>query len=295
MPLQIAEGEHYIEVDRFFLDSDDKEEGGTVSDYRVKLNKVVEDVIGIELTAYAVPSSLTPTFLSGTNDTVDFSLSAGALTKTFTARWPSQSYTYQNVDNPYLSYVNGLAQILGAAVAFDPDFGLNGPNFAFFFSVADVGLKTDIRVSGTGITEFRLLFASGPNAAEAANVQMGFPTAVDTAAGVTEIVSPQAVKLDIYTRVDITVDEFAELRPLDVVYNTNSAYFGTIYNDKNVTRTQLLTQPLRRLEFMTIRLRINGVPVVDTPRNAHSLTFTVFSLSKDIALPKWAKLQKLAL
>ena len=204
------------------------------------------------------------------------------------------SYTYQNVDNPYLSYVNALSQSLTVATLNDPDFGTNGANFAFFTVLVDVNLRTNVVVTGAGITNFQFLFASGSNQEQAANVQMGFPTAVDTPAGQLSIVSPNKVLLDVYTNVEIHMDEFKELDPVDVIYNTNNGYYGTVYNSV-ITRTQLLTQPIRNLKSLTVSLTINGVPIVDQERNNHSLSFTVFSLSKDQDVPKWAQLQGFAL
>lgn len=290
MPLQFAPGKNYVKIDRVYVDSGDRDEG-TVSKYKINLTQQIEDVVGIAMTSYLMPSSATPTFLKGTNDKVDFRLSAGALTKDFTFFWPSLSFTYQNVANPYLSYVNSLFQSLNVATLNDPDFGTNGPNFAIFEVLVDVNLKTNVIVRGFGITNFQFLFASGPNNEEAANVQMGFPTAVDTPAGQTSIVSPNRVQLDPYTRVEIRVDEVKELQPLDVIYNTNSAYFGTVYNSVNVTRTQLLTEPIRNLKSLTISLTIDGQPIVDQERNNHCLSFTIFSLSKDPHIPEWAQLQ----
>lgn len=294
MPLQVAPGKNYIKVDRIYIDSGDRDEG-TVAKYRVNLAQQIEDVVGIAMTSYLMPSSATPTFLTGSNDKVDFRLSAGALTKDFSFSWPSLSYTYQNVDNPYLSYVNALSQSLALATLDDPDFGTNGANFAFYIVLVDVNLKTNVIVQGTGLTNFQFLFASGSNQEEAANVQMGFPTAVDTPAGQLSIVSPNSVLLDTYTRVEIHLQEVPELDPLDVIYNTNTAYFGTVYNSTNVTRTQFLTQPIKNLKTLTVSLTIDGEPIVDQDRNNHCLGFTIFSLSKDQYVPEWARLSGLAI
>lgn len=287
MPLPISHGEKYIRISRVFVDSEERSEG-TVSDYTYDMNLEIQEVVGVELTGYVIPSSITPSFVTDLNDCLDFELSNGVTTTVFTAKWPSNSYTYENVSNPYLSYVLSLQQILEEAVFLDPVFGNNGPNRAFFDVTSDPETRTDVQVRpGFGITSFRFLFDSGPCRKTSPFVAMGFPQ-VDTPAGQTRIVSPQTTKLDSFPRVDIFIDEFPELSPLDVVYNSNAAYYGTTYNDTNITRTPFLSNnPIRRLKKLHVRLRINGEPIPHLAQNEHSFCFTVFSIANEEYVPRW--------
>lgn len=287
MPLPIPHGEKYVRISRVFVDSGDRSEG-TVSDYLFDMNDEIQEVVGIELTGYVIPSSLTPSFLKDVNDCLDFELSNGVTTKIFTAKWTSQSYTYDNVSNPYLSYVLSLKQILEEACFVDPVFGNNGTNRAIFEVESDPETRTVVRVlPSTGITSFRFMFASGPCKDSSPFTAMGF-SQTDTAAGVLQIVSPRQVKLDAFPRIDIFIDEFPEFKPVDTIYNSNAAYYGTTYNDTNITRTPLLSsKPLQCLKRLHIRLRINGEPVPDLAQNEHSFCFTLFSLASEEYVPRW--------
>lgn len=287
MPLPISHGERYVRISRVFIDSEERSEG-TVSDYRFDMNTEIQEVVGVELTGYVIPSSLTPSFLNGVNDKLDFELSNGVTTKQFSATWPSNSYTYENVSIPYLGYINTLLQILEETVFLDPVFGNNGTHRAFFLVQADPETRTDVSVlPTTGITSFRFLFDSGPNSSVSAFREMGF-SQVDTPAGALEIVSPNTVKLDAFPRVDIFIDEFPELRPLDTIYNRNAAYYGTTYNDTNISRTPLLSsKPPQRLKTLHIRLRIGDKPVPNIQQNEHSICLTIFSLANEEYVPRW--------
>lgn len=286
MPLPIAHGESYIRISRVFVDSGERSEG-TVSDYTFDLPEEIQQVVAIELTGYVIPSSLTPTFIADENDCLDFELSDGTTTTVFTAKWPSQSYTYENVSNPYLSYVLSLKQILTDAVLADPTFGSNGISKPEFVVESDPETRTVVRVEGASITSFRFLFASGPCEKTSPHTAMGFEK-VDTPVGALTITSPLPVKLDPFPRVDILIDEFPDFKPLDIIYNRNATYYGTTYNDTNVSRARLISgSPVRRLKQLHIRLRIGDEPVPDLEQNEHSFCFTVFSIASEEDVPAW--------
>lgn len=287
MPLPVSHGDKFIRISRVFVDSEERT-SGTTTNYEFKMNKEIQEVIGIELTGYAIPSSMTPSFITDVNDCLDFSLSNGVTTKVFTAIFPSESYTYENVSNPYLSYVLTLKQILEESVFFDPVFGNGGTHRFYADTISDPNTRTDLVArAGTGITEFRFLFGSGPCNDRSPRVAMGF-TDADTPAATTRITSPFQTKLDSFPRVNIFVKEFPELSPLDIVYNNNAAYYGTTYNDTNVTRTPFLSdKPLQRLNTLHIRMEISGELVPDLPKNEHSLCFTIFSVDSEEYVPRW--------
>lgn len=292
MPLPFSQKESYTKVNRIFVDSTERQEG-TVAEYQYVLKDEIQDVVGVELTAYAIPTTLTPTFIPGLNDQFNFDITHAGLGYTFTGtvNFPSKSFTYENVENPYLSYVIALKQYLNESVFFDPVFGNGGTNPATFVVFADPETRTHISVLGTGITGFRFLFDGVKNSA---NVVMGFPK-INTASNLSQI-SPNKVSLDPFPRLDIIVKEFPELAPLDVIYNPSASYYGTTRNDSNVTRTRLLSsKPVRKLKTLTIRLEIDGIPVVDQEENEHSLCFTILSIANEEKVPKWADLQQLTL
>ncbi len=292
MPLPFSQREDYTRINRIFVDSSERSEG-TVSNYRYDLKDEIQEVVGIELTGYAIPTTLTPTFVPNLNDQFRFELKRGLYTFTTTATFPSKSYTYENVENPYLSYIITLKQIMTDAVFNDPVFGNNGTHPVTFTVFADPETRTHITANANGLTSFRFLFLNLENSA---HIAMGFDK-IDTSNNVTLTqISPRKVSLDPFPRLDIFVKEFPEFSPVDVVYNPSASYYGTTRNDTNVTRMRLLSsKPLKKLKWLNISLKIKGIPIVDQPDNEHSLAFTILSIANEEKVPNWAKLQSLAL
>lgn len=285
--LQASSDEKYIKIDRLFYDSTERNEGN-VSDYKINLREHIPNVIACELTGYFFPTSVTPTFLDDLNNKFDFTLRRNDLyTETFSVSFPSRSFTYQNVNHPEVDYCTTLEQLMRRAVITSPVFGLNGTDEVFFNVAASSDLHTVIQITGLTLLNFELLFASGANSALSANTEMGFDK-IDYLSTNSIITSPRETKLDALQRLDIFIDEFPELSPFEVVYNSNAAYYGTVQNNPNVTRTQVFHEtPKRSLRTLTIRLRIEGKPIVLDKENEHSLCLTVFSLSDEIKTPAW--------
>lgn len=285
--LHASNKQNYVKVDRLFYDSSERTDG-TVSDYKIVLRKQIPNVIACELTGYFFPNSITPTFLSGVNDKVDFLLRRNDLyTETFSFTFPSRSYTYQNVNHPEVDYCTTLEQLMRRAVISSPVFGLNGTDEVAFNVAASSDLHTVIQISGLTLLNFELLFLTGANQTLSANTEMGFDKQDYLSTNLT-ITSPRETKLDALQRVDIFIDEFPELQPFETVYNSNAAYYGTVMNNLNLTRTQVFhDNPKRSLRTLTIRLRIEGKPIVNDPDNEHSFSFTVYSLSDEVTVPTW--------
>ena len=292
MPLPFSQREDYTRINRIFVDSSERSQG-TVSNYRYDLKDEIQEVVGIELTGYAIPTTLTPTFVPNLNDQFRFEIKSGLYTFTATSTFPSKSYTYENVENPYLSYIITLKQIMTDAIFNDPVFGNNGTNPVTFTVFADPETRTHINASGIGLTSFRFLFSNLENSA---NTAMGYDK-IDTSNNVSLTqISPRKVSLDPFPRLDIFIKEFPEVSPVDVIYNPSASYYGTTKNDTNVTRMRLLSsKPLKKLKWLNISLKINGIPIVNQPDNEHSLAFTILSIANEEKVPNWAKLQSLAL
>jgi hypothetical protein len=294
MPLQIAKGPNYVKVTKVFVNSDDRDTGSPGPyDYVITLPKEIQYVVGIELTSYNFPSEIAPTFVAagtgfdGTNK-LDFALSNGTATN-FTMTWPEKSYSYQNVTVPYLSYVRMLQQLLNETIFSDATFGNGGPNEATFSVTVDPEERTVVTVSGTGVTGFQFLFATGTNEKDSAHTAMGY-TKADTALALTNT-SPNPTNLSPFRFIDVNVEEAAEYQPLSRVYMTDNVYYGTVRNEPNVTRTRLLSsQPIHRLKRLRIKLTLEGgvVPPV-TSGLSHDLGFTVFNLANEDVVPAWVK------
>lgn len=295
MPLQKEKSrQNYIKIHKLFISSADRTSASQSRyDYFIRLPTQIQYVVGLEITGYNLPSDLAPTFITSTSgalgtDKVDFELTNGVTTTVFTATWPQKQYDYQNVTVPYLSYVDILQQIMQDAVDGDAVFGIGGPNQATFLSEAVPEEQTKVTVSGTGITGFRFLFASGPNQQNSSYLAMGW-NKVDTASSLVQL-SPSRAVMKPYRYVDFFLDCAPEFRPLKRVYLTDNVYYGTVRNDPNITRTRLLSsQPIRVLENFRVQLFLEGgvVPPVTSSSLDHEITITVFALANEVEVPQW--------
>ncbi len=86
----------------------------------------------------------------------------------------------------------------------------------------------------------------------------------------------------------INIDAAREFRPLKRVYISDQQSYGSVRNDLDITRTQLLsTLPVRILERIRVTITLeNGESPPETGRD-HDFTLTVFSVQNEIALPGW--------
>lgn len=295
MPLQPEFTKNsYVKIHRLFISSADRTSSSQSRyDYFIQLKQEIQYVIGMEITGYNLPSDMAPTFISSSGsasgtDKVDFELTNGVTTTVFTATWPQKQYDYQNVTVPYLSYVDILQQIMQDAVDSDATFGIGGANEATFTSVATPEEETKVTVSGTGITGFRFLFATGPNEKNSSYLAMGF-NKTDTASSLTQT-SPSRAVMKPYRYLDFNLSCAPEFNPLKRIYMTDNVYYGTVRNDPNLTRTRLLSsQPIRVLKNFRVQLFLenNVVPPVSGSQLDHEFTLTVFSLANEVEVPSW--------
>lgn len=294
MPLESEKGPSYVKVTKIYVDSRDRDTTDSASsvDYVVNIPRNVQYVIGCEVTAVDLPRDLTPSFLaaqSGTTGTtyIDFELTTGGITTVFSAQWPERRFTYEDMLVPSRSYVTTLQNLLQEAVRYDADFGDGQANEATFTVSATADQLTKVVVSGTGITGLRFLFSTGTNEANSAYEQMGF-TKADTVSAL-ETLSANPVVLDTYRYVDINIEEFQELRPLERVYLTDTSG-DTVINSYNLSRLRMLTDPVHRLRRLQVKLSLKGgaSPPGGTDQE-HGFTLTVFSLSNETTIPEWVK------
>jgi len=281
----------YINVIREFVDSKSREEG-TVSSYTHRLKKRVTNVVAIALTGFALPDSVTPSFVKDANDTVDFTVVRNDnFARSFQFAFPSDSFTYQNPSYPVYDYVYTLSRLLSNTLLTDSVFGLGQPDQVYFVVGGSSEEKTVINAYGATLKEIRFDFASGPGSSKTAATVMGFTETdvVSVTDGLSQlIISPFKTKLDLVQRVEVRIREFPELDPFAVVYNMNARFYGTVYNDLNLTRVQVLRQDTKRvIEKLHIELTINGQPIVNDNDNEHSLSLTIWQISPEETVPRW--------
>jgi hypothetical protein len=280
---EVSTVSEFLEVRRVYVDSADRSKG-TTSDYEFKLPRAIANVVSIELTGFAIPDSLTPSFQTGVNDAVDFSVTRGILTKFFTFRWPSNSYVYTtDTVSRTQSFCIVFEELLNRAMFSDPDFGAGAAQpvqIACIFS----NFKTHLVNYTDSFTEFSLLVGSGPNREQAANLQLGFAH-IDYHSTGQELISPDPVFLDPVKTIELFIDEIPEYSPLAVIYTSNEKY----YRSKNEVsfRSRFLDEsPPRILSRLTIRVRVNGRPIETGLKNEHSFSFTLYCITEE-SVPSW--------
>lgn len=293
MPLDTAKGPNYLKVSKLFIDSADKEPGSLSEyDYVINLADEIQYVVAMEVTGYNFPSEIAPTFVNASdrspgNNAIDFTLTNGIITTTFTTVFPQKSYTYENVSVPYLSYIRTLQQLLNETIYTDPDFGNGGANQATFTVTSDPFEKTKLSVSGTGVTGFSFLFGTGANATNSAAEPMGFTPGVDTGPALS-LVSPGVTVLNPFPFIDINI-EGLEFKPLKRIYMADSSFYGTAFNDPNITRTRLMSSnPIHRLKRLRIKITLRDGIVPPTPTEfSHQMTLTVLNIGNEEEIPAW--------
>lgn len=279
-------------------------------DYKVQLTEIYDKVVGIKLTAWDIPNSMAPSFIGATtqkpgNNIVDFTLTdplnrlgqGAGFSTVFSFTWPEQSYTYENVVEPWTSYVDALPQLMNAAIVGDANWG----GEVRFIGATDANEKTVIQAeaqtagsfTATDEANLTFLFGSGLNITNSAYDQMGFAQNIDIASisvdGVQQIASPNPTSLNPFRYVDISLKQFPELNPIERVYFTNVLYGGTTRNDFSNTVTFLTDERPRRVEQFDVSLRLrNGVVPLSLNKD-HALTFTLYLLSPENEVPSWAK------
>lgn len=294
MPLEKERGPSYVKVTKIHVDSSKRNQtdSKSVTDYVIVLEKAIQYVVGMEITAYDMPRSLTPSFLAsqdgiaGTNK-VDFELSAdtGSVVQTFSVTLPQRNFTYQDLLSPLNGYTNTLELILNDAIANDANFGEGGAYEATFTVVPMPDQTTRVDVSGVGVDGFRFLFATGANESNSAYSQMGF-TKVDGSTALSQV-SPNSARLDTYRYVDVFIEEVPEFKPVERLYLTPSSS-DSVLNNLNINRTRLLTDPVHRLRTLRVRLELeNGASPPSTSAEEHGFTLTVTSLSNETSVPAW--------
>lgn len=277
--------ESFVAVRRIFVDSSNRSRG-TVSDYVFELPRAVINVAAMELTGFALPTSLTPTFRAGVNDWIDFRLSNGLTTKTFATQLPSNSYTYQNVAVPYLDLLRVVEKKLGFAIALDPDFGYGAALPVVFSTEPDPEQHVVVSCTNAILT---LLFGTGVNVSRSAAKPLGFLAQDYTVPATVRLRAPLRALLEPFRKIEVWIDEISESYPVAVVYNTNANYYGQVLNENHARLRLLDDAPPRILSRLTMRIRVDGKPVEDAFKNEHSLSFTLFAFTHTLASRKWLR------
>lgn len=283
MPLQDNKSQNtWVKISKVYINSDDREDGDVYS-YRIKLNEEIQYVIGMELTSYSFPTTITPSFTES-NRWIDMSLTDGTDTSVISISMPIKPFTYNG-------YQDTLDSLMTDAIDADPIFGSSG--YGCYVIVNSNGEdKTEIEFyddSFDAVT-MTLAFQSGPNASNSAYEQMGFEQSDYSVFAGNTLTSPNPVNLTTYNYFDVNIEEARELRPLSRIYRNNNSFSGIAVNELNVTRTRVLSsEPIRSLRYLTVRIRLaGGVIPPTTEQPPHDIGITVLSVgNENSSIPRY--------
>ena len=325
MPLVTVTTPQFLFRRRLFLDPylDTINDEASIFDIPISVDFNPHKVQSLEITDFLLPRNYTPmayTSSRGTNpgnNYVDVRVTTYPVpTNTLTFSWRIPA-TREYVDSPagFLAdpvatpamanisrYVNTLATQLDIHMddLGDPTFNtFNGWNWRVAegqpFSSGRYGnIHYMLELGGapnTATVEF--LFGTGANVAESAWSQLGFTEGVDS-------VSPQTINGTLYTGaipdryiefnpdryVDISFDEIPELTPHSRLWTTHSHDYK--YNDWCVEKVRLLTDPPRRIETLTTRIRLpdGRIPNIIS-YYSWDLTLDLLLVSPETKVPEW--------
>lgn len=303
MPLQPDFYEDFVQVKVVNVDTKDQyviSEDGTSSDVRIQLKDAFSNVVGLEMENYQVPLQSLSQF-TGKNK-IDFRLRNpnifGGNWKNFTASIPVKPVVYNSPEAPGADLLTSLYESFAQTISTDPDFG----GKVDIVPVVDTAQTTRLIVRtlaypplatwpGYGSTEAEFLFGTGPNKEESAALVLGFdeidytffPIIINGTA-FRAVVSPRKTQINRFRYLDVFIDEVPEFKPFHRIFIPTVRSLSTSLPE-NASRMRLLTQPVRKLETLTIRLRLPGgiKPFTDFP---FYFSFRVFELKSSYRLPE---------
>lgn len=303
MPLQPDFYEDFVQVKTVNVDTKDAyviSSDGFSNDVRVMLTESFSNVIGIEVENYSVPLQSLSQF-TGKNK-IDFRLRNPAIFggqwKNFTAVIPVKPVLYNSPEAPSADLLTSLYEAFASVIGTDPDFG----GKVDIVAVPDAGTTTRLICRtlaypplatwpGYGSTECEFLFDSGPNREESAAQILGFDNQDYTFFPITlngtpfrVVVSPRNAQINRFRYLDILLDEVPEFKPFHRIF-IPTIRTQTTSLPENASRMRLLSQPIRTLDRLTIRLRLAG------GRKPFSIfpfyfSFRIFELKSSFALPE---------
>ena len=217
---------------------------------------------------------------------------------------PFQGQRFSTANATINAFLESLADSLDVEMDFanDPTFStINGWNFVVtagqvFPSGRYGAVHIELRNSntpGTGTVQF--LGATGANAGNQAWNVFGFEEGVDTPATQTidgtlyvALIQSRYLNLFPYRYVDVTFDELPELSPHSRFWTTSSSDYK--YNEWAVERPRLLTDPPRRLERLTARIRVQNDNLPNQVTfAAWNFTTEIIQVSPETEVPAWVE------
>lgn len=317
MPLQNqrSDGEAYIVDEIIYLDTENGPEqiSGTNADVLLSPFKVLQDVVSIEVADIQIDRSAASMFT--VYNKLDFEFEVDDRTGSdpvyyqFTVTMPLSDPNaepmeiYQLFDQAFnrqvrIEFTDGNWLSSGSA--------FNDPSYQMYFNIyAEDPFESSVNPdapntigfdTGSIITKMTLLFASGPNADTlSAGPLLGFDkedydfTTIEVVFFDTIYyyvgVSQNNMNFSPYNYIDITIDEVPELNPVFRFFP--KTYFSTRSQILPV-KPRLLTEPIKKLEKLTLRYRLEGGFLPQVPPPLY-LSLRIFHLLEGNNVPDYLK------
>lgn len=303
----------YLRRDRLWVDSNEREPGSrSLHDVNLELPRQFENVQALNLVQHNIPTDMLPTFtepaggLRG-NNKLDVRIEVAAAPSTFV------EYTVSlNTEKTYLTM---------AALATDVEDALNdglaaaghgtinaGNGYVWSITTTSFVYFSPTVQSESGLFKFTMisaanayfLFGSGPSTGDGPELVLGFEEGVDTiiptqgSRGIYSSftnepypVSYKMVSLRPFRFVDVYVDEISANDPVARILAPPGQFR---YTKCLVPFSSLLTDPVRRLTQMRVRLLLDGKRVPNpASTDGWDLVFDVISLARLQEIPSWMR------
>lgn len=327
MPLEKFDTPQFLFRRRLFLDPyvDFITPGQPMSDTTVEVPFNPGKVQSLEISDYAIPRNYTSAVLVDENrDTInsfidlriqDYPVVTNTLD--FSIRVPvNRSYTGATIASviPYTGFLPGMATIdtfldtmaENLTIAMDQEndaFFNTGNNWAFVVTRGEVfpsgrygNIHINLQQNGVADTgTVQSLGATGPNADNYAHEIFGLTEGVDTPATqiingttYTGLIPSSYINVFPYRYVDFTFDEIPELTPHSRIWNTSTIDYSM--SRWCVEKPRLLTDPPRRLDRLTVRVRLpnNLLPNILSFKS-WNLTLEALLVSPETEIPGWVQ------
>lgn len=318
MPLFQPEGNHYLKRTRVYVDTDDRDQARSKSqfDFVIELNALFENVVSLELVDYNIKRDLQQTFMSangrfGGNTKIDVFMDDTATFSnpySFTVTIPPRDYaTVTELASDLQTLLNNTMDAGGNA------FHNTGSSVSWTVTAVPTvinpdgndridSLRFDVEQGAGSNTIFaQFKFFTGDNSADSAGYTLGFPEGSDSnpyivrdlggGAIITFAVPTvsEQVKLTNRRYVDIYSDQFPELKPISRISLEDD--IDTVQNFDANDKPRLLTNPVKRLQDLRIRMVLppDDRPPLENSIGGFDLVFDILQVRGDINIPQWVK------
>ena len=298
MPLQNDYAEDFVQPNIIHISSAEADKiDNDSNDIRFRLPRAFNNVVAIELESYHIPGNMFSQFAA--NNYIDFRLQNpdinGGLAKDFSVALPIIPVVFNSPTWPTADLLSVLYESINNEILKDPDFGpkvdivplVNPTKKTEFICRTFPFAPLFPALNSTNCT---FLFGTGSNKHRSAASILGFDDTdlsfvditfgTDTYKYIESILPAQTNK---FRYLDINIEEANEFSPFYRVFLPTVRALSAAMPE-NSSRVRLLTKPVRKLETLTISMRLPG-GVKPFVANNYYFAFRIFELKSSFALP----------